>query len=245
MCLEGQILLLSAFSSIIWQFKFHLKRRMCGWHCRFIFKNISDGLLRKMEQLACSWHVLALGSDPPFHPYINPFNTQFLSLISLSLPFCRPVAVTDLRVICFRKIRGFFFLSVLFPLSPALTKNVMTTGRGTRVELSFVSLCGWEATSDPQSCLVFGWKAEGLENYHLQRAHHLLAFLLIIARPRLRHYRGYQPKWIHYHEANTVQERLLRRLMGNEKVFERNCRNVLSLSLSSFTFKVAVEYRRP
>lgn len=34
-------------------------------------------------------------------------------------------------------------------------------GGGTRVELSFVSLCGWEVTSDPQSCLVFGWKAEG------------------------------------------------------------------------------------
>ncbi len=42
MRLEGQILLLSAFCSIIWQFKFHLKRRMHGWHCRSDFKNISD-----------------------------------------------------------------------------------------------------------------------------------------------------------------------------------------------------------
>lgn len=60
-----------------------------------------------------------------FHPYINLLSTQWLSLISLSLPFCRPIAVTDLRVICFMKIRGFFFSLRL------LTKNVMTKGRRT------------------------------------------------------------------------------------------------------------------
>lgn len=103
-------------------------------------------------------HVLGMClclAQIPFPPYINLLSTQWLSLISLSHPFCRPFTVTDLRVICFMKIRGFFF-------SLRLWLKMSWRKEG---ELSFVSgpssLCSREGTSDPQSCLVFGWKAEG------------------------------------------------------------------------------------
>ncbi len=106
------------------------------------------------EDGACSWHVLVLGSDSfsTIHQssqhsmafFDLPF-TSFLSPDHRDWSACR----------LFHENQG-LFLSLRLWLKMSWRKEG---------ELSFVSgpssLCGREVTSDPQSCLVFGWKAEG------------------------------------------------------------------------------------
>lgn len=160
MCLEGQILLLSAFSAVIWQFKFHLKSECADGTVVLTLRILVTPSEEDEEQLACSWHVLVLGSDPfSIHTSISSaLNGFFWS------PFHFLFVARSLWLICVSSVSwksGAFFYS-FFSLSLRLWLKMSWRKGG---ELSFVSgpssLCGREVTSDPQSCLVFGWKAEG------------------------------------------------------------------------------------